>query len=48
MRAKGQVIDEDAFRQEFVKRVEKASKSKGKIFRTKKELAAHLKSISNS
>ena len=29
---------EDAFRQEFVKRIEKTSKGKGKIFRTKKEL----------
>ena len=36
---------EDAFRQEFVKRIEKTSKGKGKIFRTKKELATHLKSI---
>ncbi|MBI5102012.1 MAG: hypothetical protein HZB33_09300 [Nitrospirae bacterium] len=36
---------EDAFRQDFVRRAEKATKSKGKIFRTKKELAAHLNSI---
>lgn len=34
-----------AFREDFVRRVEKAAKSKGKIFRTKKEFAAHLNSI---
>ncbi|MBI5641049.1 MAG: hypothetical protein HZA17_11550 [Nitrospirae bacterium] len=36
---------EDNFREEFVKRVEKAGKSRGKIFRTKKELETHLKSM---
>ena len=36
---------EDAFREDFVRRVEKATKNKGKIFRTKKELASHLNSI---
>ncbi len=38
-------LPEDAFREDFVRRVEKATKSKGKLFRTKKELAAHLNSI---
>lgn len=33
---------EDAFREDFVRRVEKAARSKGKIFKTKKDLAAHL------
>ena len=37
---------EEAFRDEFVKRVERASKSKGKIFKTVKELEGHLKSLS--
>jgi len=36
---------EDAFRQDFVKRIEKASKNKGKLFKTKKELEAHLRTI---
>lgn len=36
---------ENAFREGFVSRVEKAASSKGKIFSTKKELAAHLNSI---
>lgn len=36
---------EAAFRDDFVRRVEKTAQSKGKIFRTKKELAAHLNSI---
>ena len=36
---------EAAFREDFVRRVEKAAQSKGKIFRTKKDLAAHLNSI---
>jgi len=36
---------EDAFREDFVRRVEKAAQSKGKIFRTKKNLAAHLNSV---
>ena len=36
---------EDAFREDFVRRVEKATKNKGKKFRTKKELASHLNSI---
>ncbi|HTR45489.1 MAG TPA: hypothetical protein VMH06_07240 [Thermodesulfovibrionales bacterium] len=36
---------EGAFRDDFVRRVEKTAKSKGKIFRTKKDLAAHLKGI---
>ncbi|MBI5185103.1 MAG: hypothetical protein HZA01_05180 [Nitrospinae bacterium] len=35
---------EKAFREDFVRRVEKAARSKGRIFRTKKELAAHLNS----
>lgn len=34
---------EDAFREDFVRRVEKAARSKGKVFSTKKELAAHFK-----
>jgi hypothetical protein len=36
---------EEAFREEFIKRVEKASKSTGKVFRSTKELEAHLKSL---
>ena len=36
---------ENAFREDFVRRVEKVAKGKGKIFRTKKELATHLNSI---
>ena len=36
---------EESFRADFVTRVEKAAKSKGKSFKTKKELVAHLKSI---
>lgn len=36
---------EEAFRDEFVKRVEKASKSKGRAFKTVKELKVHLKSL---
>ena len=36
---------EEALRDEFVKRVEKASKSKGKVFKTAKELKAHLKKL---
>jgi hypothetical protein len=36
---------EEMFREEFVKRVKKASKSKGKIFKTSKELEAHLKNL---
>lgn len=36
---------EEAFRDEFVKRVEKASKGKGKVFKTEKELKAHLKKL---
>lgn len=37
---------EEAFRGEFVKRVERAGKSKGKIFKTAKDLEVHLKSLS--
>lgn len=33
------------FRSEFVKRVEKAGKSKGKVFKTAKELKAYLKGL---
>lgn len=36
---------EDAFREDFVRRVERVAKGKGKIFRTKKELAVHLNRI---
>lgn len=36
---------EETFRAEFVKRVEKASKSKGKVFKTQKYLSAHLNSL---
>lgn len=36
---------EETFRAEFIKQVEKASKSKGKVFRTPKELRAYLKSL---
>lgn len=34
---------ESAFRGEFVRRVEKASRGKGKVFKTTMELEAHLK-----
>lgn len=36
---------EEALREEFLTRVKKASKSKGKVFKTSKELEAHLKSL---
>lgn len=36
---------EESFRQTFVEHVKKTGKSKGKLFKTKKELEAHLKSI---
>lgn len=36
---------EEALRKEFVKRVEKASKSKGKTFKTTKDLEAHLNGL---
>ena len=36
---------EKVFREDFVRRVEKTARSKGRIFRTKKELAVHLNSI---
>ncbi|MDI6801849.1 MAG: hypothetical protein QMD01_07360 [Thermodesulfovibrionales bacterium] len=36
---------EESFRKSFVERVKKAGKSKGAIFKTKKELEAHLRSI---
>lgn len=37
---------ESAFREEFVRRVEKASKGRGKVFKTTKELESHLNSLS--
>ncbi len=37
---------ESAFREEFVRRVEKASRGKGRVFKTTKELESHLKSLS--
>ena len=37
---------ESAFKGEFVRRVEKASRGKGKVFKTTMELEAHLKSLS--
>lgn len=36
---------EESFKESFVERVKKASKSKGKLFKTKKDLEAHLRSI---
>lgn len=36
---------EESFRQTFVEHVKKTGKSKGKLFKTKKELQAHLRSI---
>jgi len=36
---------EEKFRKEFVARVKKAGKSKGKVFRTTKELETHLRSL---
>lgn len=36
---------EEKFRKEFVARVKKTGKSKGKVFRTTKELETHLKSL---
>ena len=37
---------ESAFREEFVRCVEKASKGRGKVFKTTKELESHLNSLS--
>jgi len=37
---------EIAIKEEFVKRVEKASRGKGRVFKTTKELESHLKSLS--
>jgi hypothetical protein len=36
---------ESSLKEEFVRRVDKASRSKGKVFKTAKELEAHLKSL---
>lgn len=40
-----QIYPEEAFKDEFVKRVKKASKSKGKVFKSSKDLKAHLKGL---
>lgn len=37
---------EEAFREEFVKRIEKASRGKRKVFKTTRELESHLKNLS--
>ena len=37
---------ESTFKKEFVSRVEKASKGRGKVFKTTKELESHLISLS--
>ncbi len=36
---------EERFKEEFVKRVKKASRSKGKVFKDINELSMHLKSL---
>ncbi len=36
---------EETFKKEFIKRVKKAGKSKGKIFRTAKDLEVYLKNL---
>ncbi len=36
---------EESFRESFVEHVKKAGKSKGKLFKTKKQLEVHLKSL---
>lgn len=36
---------EEAFKEDFIERVKNAGKSSGKVFKTKKELEAHLRSI---